>query len=390
MHGGIGVVLCLLSAVGCVASDLHTAARAGDIERVKSLLSAGASASERDDLGGTVLHDAAWSGDVALIEILIGAGAQVDARHTETGSTPLHYAAITNHVEAVAILLDKGAQISAASKTGATALHLAANRGYKEIVELLLGRGAKVDARDDHGGTPLVEAAWKGHAAVVRLLLDKGANVNAATTDTGATALHEAAAKGHDDVVELLLSHKADPALKDRSGSTAPEEALHNRQSRVVGVFMDRGVIGGTNAGASQLKNAVMRGQTDMTAILLDRGVDPNAGFLLHDAALKGFVAVADALIAHGAKVNEVNSSGSMPLHDAALAGKAEMVDFLLSERRGDRCAGPGNGIDRSPSRSLLGSDGGPSCSPQTRRRSRHRQQGWSIPSGGCNCQWPD
>ena len=279
-----------------------------------------------------MLHDAAWSGDVALIEILIGAGAQVDARHTETGSTPLHYAAITNHVEAVAILLDKGAQISAASKTGATALHLAANRGYKEIVELLLGRGAKVDARDDHGGTPLVEAAWKGHVAVVRLLLEKGANVNAATTDTGATALHEAAAKGHDDVVELLLSHKADPAVKDRSGSTAPEEALRNRQARVVGVFMDRGVIGGTDGGASQLKNAVMRGQTDMTAILLDRGVDPNAGFLLHDAALKGFVAVADALIAHGAKVNAVNASGSMPLHDAALAGKAEMVDFLLSK----------------------------------------------------------
>jgi ankyrin repeat protein len=196
---------------------------------------------------------------------------------------------------------------------------------------LLLSRGAKIDATDDHGSTPLLEASWKGHAVVVRLLLERGANVNAATIDSGATALHEAAGKGHSDVVELLLSYKADPALKDKTGETAPEEALRNRQARVVGVFMDRGVISPADAG-KQLKNAVLRGQTDMTTILLDRGVDPNPGLLLHDAALKGFVDVAGSLIAHGAKVNALNASGSTPLHDAALAGKAGMVEFLLSK----------------------------------------------------------
>ena len=56
------------------AEDLHTAARAGDIVRVKSLLASGASPGERDALGGTPLHDAAWSGDLPLIELLVASG----------------------------------------------------------------------------------------------------------------------------------------------------------------------------------------------------------------------------------------------------------------------------------------------------------------------------
>ena len=81
--------------------DLHTAARAGDIDKVRELLASGASPNERDSLGGTPLHDAAWSGDLALITLLLTHGADSNARHLESGSTPLHYAVITNHKPAV-------------------------------------------------------------------------------------------------------------------------------------------------------------------------------------------------------------------------------------------------------------------------------------------------
>ncbi|HYI95727.1 MAG TPA: ankyrin repeat domain-containing protein, partial [Bryobacteraceae bacterium] len=65
MQLGYGVLAILTLALPCAASDLHTAVRAGDIDRVRALLSAGASASERDALGGTALHDAAWSGELS-------------------------------------------------------------------------------------------------------------------------------------------------------------------------------------------------------------------------------------------------------------------------------------------------------------------------------------
>ena len=167
---------------------------------------------------------------------------------------------------------------------------------------------------------------------MIELLLDKGANVKAVNSEAGTTPLHEAAAKGHAETVELLLKRGADPDAKSKNGTTALDEALRYRHAKVVAVFLDRGMKGGSEAGARQLKDAVLRGQFDMVSILLDRGLDPNAGFLLHDAALKGFTEIAQSLIDHGAGVNSRNASGSTPLHDAALAGQISVLNLLLSK----------------------------------------------------------
>ncbi|MBX5496613.1 MAG: ankyrin repeat domain-containing protein, partial [Bryobacteraceae bacterium] len=94
-----------LIALAAAASDLHHAARAGDLEKVKALLREGAPVNARDSLGGTALHDAAWAGEREVVEALLDAGADVNAEHTEAGSTPLHYAVITNHLEIVKLLL---------------------------------------------------------------------------------------------------------------------------------------------------------------------------------------------------------------------------------------------------------------------------------------------
>ena len=62
-------------------SDLHTAARGGDIETVAALLAHGADVNEYDSLGGTALHDAAWSGEAKIVELLIEHHADLNARH---------------------------------------------------------------------------------------------------------------------------------------------------------------------------------------------------------------------------------------------------------------------------------------------------------------------
>jgi ankyrin repeat protein len=131
--------------------------------------------------------------------------------------------------------------------------------------------------------------------------------------------------------VELLIEHGADPLIKDKSGASPLDRALQYRQARTVAVFLDRGLQGGGQA-ENQLKDAVLRGQRDMVGILLDRGVDPNPGFLLHDAALKGFPEIVEMLIAHGAKVDAVNAEGATALHDAALAGTTSVIATLLDK----------------------------------------------------------
>ena len=43
--------------------DLHKAAKAGDLQRVRALLEQALPVNHRDLLGSTPLHDAAWNGD---------------------------------------------------------------------------------------------------------------------------------------------------------------------------------------------------------------------------------------------------------------------------------------------------------------------------------------
>ena len=98
------LVISEISGSGLNRSDVHVAARGGDIETVAALLAHGADVNEYDSLGGTALHDAAWSGEAKIVELLIEHHADVNARHKEAGSTPLHYAVLMDRRAVVEIL----------------------------------------------------------------------------------------------------------------------------------------------------------------------------------------------------------------------------------------------------------------------------------------------
>ena len=182
------------------------------------------------------------------------------------------------------------------------------------------------------------EAAWKGQVEAARLLIERGADVRTRSVESGATPLHEAALKGHAEMVELLLEKGAEIGAKDASGATALDEALRFRHARVVEVLMAHGA---GMAAPTQMKEAVLRGQADVVAILLERGADGKP--FLHDAALKGHTRIVELLIESGAPVNGKNKAGAtappMPQRQnegirklvVRLPGKIRRVDIRVA-----------------------------------------------------------
>ena len=106
------------------------------------------------------LISAARSGDVAKIRELAAAGADLNAPGGVNGWTPLMHAVHTNQPGSVRALLDNGAAVNLHAG-GTTVLIMAAGYGYADIVQTLLQHGADVraTARD---GDRAIEAAFEG------------------------------------------------------------------------------------------------------------------------------------------------------------------------------------------------------------------------------------
>jgi len=153
------------------------------------------------------LFSAAQAGDVALIHTLLEAGAD-HAALDEAGETALMHAAHAGHLQAVKALLAAGAPADFKSEQGWTALTKAAYNaetecGYPQVIAALHEAGANLDTRIFFGITPLMLAAGGGDAGVVEWLINNGADVLAAN-DGGRTARLMANDKFYVDVINLL------------------------------------------------------------------------------------------------------------------------------------------------------------------------------------------
>src|ERR1044072_5641691 len=89
--------------------DLHEAAKAGDLNKVKQLLQQGANVNAQDINGSTPLHLAADFGYLEIVRELIMHGANIEMRGGILNSTPLHDAAFSGHLNVVRELLNRGA-----------------------------------------------------------------------------------------------------------------------------------------------------------------------------------------------------------------------------------------------------------------------------------------
>ena len=132
--------------IGMGMSELHKAAREGDVDKLKQILSnidsnGTIDIDGRDSLNRTALHLCSWSGCSECITLLCNAGCDVHAvAQDETNA--LHFAAMKGNVECAKMLIEAGLRVNAKNRKGMNALLLASSNQHKGMVEMLLKHNA--------------------------------------------------------------------------------------------------------------------------------------------------------------------------------------------------------------------------------------------------------
>jgi hypothetical protein len=110
----------------------------------------------------TDIWSAAAAGDRDQILRLLTSGVSVNARQSGSGSTPLNTAAVFGQTAVAKLLIEKGADVTTTNTDGNTALHIASFLAHTDFVKLLLEKGASINVKNRRGETPLdtVSANW--------------------------------------------------------------------------------------------------------------------------------------------------------------------------------------------------------------------------------------
>jgi ankyrin repeat protein len=296
------------------ATPLQLAVRHNLCEVARLLLAKGADASVvHSDTGDTLLHVAVRSNFTDMVELLVEASAPVNAANRE-GETPLLMTMPGGQVclsESGQRLLDhKHLNLEVRDKDGCSALHHAARRRDAWAIDKLLRHGADPSATDSQGRTPLHLAVTQGHLAGVKLLAPQGAPVSSSSNDPNMCArlLQLAVMGGYGDMLKWLL------------GTGAAE-----------------GVSAATDGGTTALHLAcVSAGAEQMVADLLAVGAALNAvnstgDTPLHIAAAAGAEGTVRRLLAAGARVGKLNSNNELPLHLALAMGHMAVAQQLIA-----------------------------------------------------------
>lgn len=276
-------------------TQIHDGVLDGDIEKVRQCLEKGVDADIQKGQGVTPICLAIYDGKKEIVELLVDYGANINqGLSEEDGVNPLLEAGIKDYPELVDFFLSRGATVG---------IHFAALQGDIDAVRNFIQQNVPINSKRNRGMTPLHLAAKGGHREIVNLLLDNGANINF-YTPASETPLHWAVRCNHPEIVELLIDSGANTSSDGKVGTP--------------------------------LSLAVFENNPEIMESLIRKGADVNergerSSYPLHLAAKKGYVEVAQLLLANEADVNiRHKTNGETPLHLAAYKGHLEIAELLI------------------------------------------------------------
>lgn len=300
------------------------------------MVDAGADVNSKDKYGQSTLHHAAKCNDVKMIEYLLSKRADVNIVQMNE-LTPLHLAVQENvddsHYRSIRMLLKNGANINACTKYGRTPLQMSTFQNNFKTVELLLNYKADVKIKNTQGICPLFNAVCQNHFEIVKLLIDHGSDVNELNKTNGPTLLHQAAAKNdhksHFRVIETLLKNGANVNAKDKAGKTPLNYLLETGNLEIIKLLLKFGA----DVNIKDLRNEIplfemirYKKDFEFVKLLIDYGSDVNfistrsesTPIHLASQLLQNdddyYMKVIKYLLAHGAKIDDVDRQGYTPL----------------------------------------------------------------------------
>lgn len=233
------------------------------------------------------LMTGAEKGDIALMKSALQAGLKPDTPNWE-GITPLMKAAIAGNIEAAAFLLESNADLHARRESsdkskpdGRTAVMYAITNKKNEMVKFLIEKGARINSGDATGYTSLMFAAGVANAEAVKMLLDKGVSTDA-QDDGGITAVTAAAWGGDLEVLKMILAKADSNAIKHvqhKGGQTVLHHAASKGFMPIAQFALEKGVdVNGANGpkGWTPIMEAAWNGKHDMVRFLADKGANLN------------------------------------------------------------------------------------------------------------------
>ncbi|KAF3660514.1 ankyrin repeat-containing protein [Capsicum chacoense] len=215
---------------------LHIAAKQGDLDVVKVLMSVHPELSMTVDVANTTaLHSAANQGHIQVVNYLLEAEGSLATIAKSNGKTALHSAARNGHVLVVKALLNKEAGIaSRMDKKGQTALHMAVKGQNLEVVEELTRADAKlINSVDTKGNTALHIAARKGRAQIVKFLLGQNETDTKAVNRSKETAIDTAEKMGQTNITVILQEAGVESARTIKPQTTNPARQLKQTVSDI-------------------------------------------------------------------------------------------------------------------------------------------------------------
>jgi uncharacterized protein len=320
---------------------------------VKALIEANADLQAHSKKGYTALHFAAREGDQESVRLLLSAGVNMNIRtqpepsETELGAETIVAGRGRTRVRGGSFYRKNP------STAGYTPLLVATVRGQVALAHFLLDQGADPNV-GDAGFTPLhwASTTWEGFTAnpvygfenpmagipdrqaklqLVKALLAHGANPNARMTKTqptfasgfldtvGATPFLLASSVDDLEMMQLLLAAGADPKVPTATNTTTimAATALHHG-------------VGESPVTETQAREAVK--------FLLDLGLDPKGATItgentLFGPAYRGWNTLLAQLIQLGVDVNAVSKAGVTPW--LAASGQGDRLGGVLYNKEG-------------------------------------------------------
>jgi ankyrin repeat protein len=327
-------------------TPLMIAARTGNPDVVKSLLAHGARVNAvTRELGQSALAWAISERHRQIVKTLIEAGADVIKGSTR-GFTPLMFAAQQGDVETGRLLVDAGAPVNQTALDGTHPLPLAIVSGKAAFALFLLDRGADANATIHGVSACQVCILSKDEATTAISALHAAVDENGTYVTKGRLTPKE-----RRDLVSALLAHGADP--NGRATAFGGIGYAHDPKNEAHDEF---GLGVGSRRGATAFWIAASNANIDLMRLLRAGGGDPTLTPVCRSTALmvasglgqyafnilytpvqqaatrpKLLDAVKYLVEEVGADVNAVNEAGFTALHGAAYVGGDAIAQYLVA-----------------------------------------------------------